>query len=79
MPKTRGIKLVVERSPGGLGGWHVAVPGRTAFFYGDQDYAIGEALHMVGVVGAEAERVTALMRREFERVRRVEVVAEVTR
>jgi len=74
---TRGIPLVVERSPGGLNGWNITAGPRKRFLVGGEDLALEEAMRMVAPGLEERIRVVELIRSELRRRLRVEVVVEV--
>lgn len=72
--------MVVERAPGGGGGWSTEIDGARAFAFGNQDVAVGRVLGELILRRAgipELQRVRALVVKELKSRRRVEVTAEV--
>lgn len=72
--------MVVERAPGGGGGWTVDVGDFREFFFGGINRAIGTAMVQLGgahATGPEIIRVSRLLGKELRSRRRVEVTAEV--
>lgn len=77
---TRAIPVTVERSPGGLRGWSLAVGPAALFTFAAEVTVLAWVTARLAERGASVEerwRVVRLVAAELKRMRRVEVLAEV--